>query len=99
MIEFLGALGAVAIEWDEERETYISGKAIYHPSDPEEAQEFCWHKSDSELPSMDALQLVSLLHKRKLLDIDKITVSRERCTLFTKNSIKKHFRKMNSTTC
>jgi uncharacterized protein YjfI (DUF2170 family) len=74
--EFLGALGAESIEWREENDRLISGVAIYDKSDPEEIQEFCWHTSESKVPSMNVLNLAKLLNVKKLLNIDKISVTR-----------------------
>ena len=81
LIEFLGALGAESIEWDQEINNYISGKVIYDKTDPEEMQFFCWHKSETEAPSNSAYNLASLLNKNKLLSIDQITISRKELRL------------------
>lgn len=81
LTEFLGALGAESIEWDQEINNYISGKVIYDKADPEEIQYFCWHKSETEVPSNPAYNLVSLLNKNKLLSIDQITISRKELRL------------------
>ena len=77
LTEFLGALGAEHIEWNDEAVNYISGIVIYDKNDPEEIQEFCWHTSENNVPSLNALKLVKLLNNKKLLSIDKITVTKE----------------------
>ncbi|MDH5389195.1 MAG: hypothetical protein OEY06_12215 [Gammaproteobacteria bacterium] len=81
LTEFLGALGAESIEWHEETENFISGRVIYDKDDPEEIQDFCWHKGEEETPSTNALKLVKLLNKKKLLSIDQISVTKEELRL------------------
>ena len=81
LTEFLGALGAESIAWDQEINNFISGKVIYDKTDPEEIQCFCWHKSETEVPSNSAYKLASLLNKNKLLSIDQITISRKELRL------------------
>ena len=77
LTEFLGALGAVRIEWHEESENFISGRVIYDKIDLEEIQNFCWHAGEEKTPSTQVFELVKLLNKKKLLSIDQISVSRE----------------------
>ena len=74
--EFLGALGAVELAWDQEIETSISGRVIYEQDDPEEVQDFIWHKREVDVPKSSVLNLARLLKRDNLLSIDKITVSR-----------------------
>ncbi len=74
--EFLGSLGAIDIRWLEETDEKISGIVIYEPDDPEEIQEFIWHKSETSVPNKDILNLVKLIHTQKLLSIDQIKVTR-----------------------
>jgi len=74
--EFLGALGAVEIQWHEETDDKISGTVIYEVNDPEEKQDFVWHKSEKDMPDQDVFNLVKLIHKDKLLSIDQIKVTR-----------------------
>ncbi len=74
--EFLGALGAVEIQWIEESDDKISGTVIYEANDPEEKQDFVWHKSESDMPDQDVVNLVKLINKDKLLSIDQIKVTR-----------------------
>lgn len=74
--EFLGALGAVKIFWHEETVDKISGTVFYEPNGPEERQDFVWHVSEKDVPNQHALDLAKLLHKQKLLSIDKISVTR-----------------------
>ena len=74
--EFLGALGAVEIQWLKETDDEISGTVIYEINDPEEKQDFVWHKSENDMPDQDVVNLVKLIHKDKLLSIDQIKVTR-----------------------
>ena len=77
LTEFLSTLGSLEIRWYEENDNYISGTLIYDLEDPDETQEFCWHKSEHELPSEKVYNLTMLLNKNSLLDIDKIKISRD----------------------
>jgi len=77
LTEFLGALGAESIEWQEETDGFVSGRVIYDKNDPEETQEFCWHKGENEVPNENVLNLAKLIKRHKLLSIDKIIVKRE----------------------
>jgi len=77
LTEFLGALGAEKIEWLEESANLISGKVVYDHTDPEEVQDFCWHKSESEVPDDTVLNLIRLINNNSLLSIDKLIISRE----------------------
>lgn len=74
--EYLGALGASEIRWQEEAADRISGTVIYEVDDPEETQDFVWHKSEKDVPSLAVLNLVKLIRKRNLLSIDKLVVTR-----------------------
>tara|TARA_B100000989_G_C19383474_1_gene402633 strand:+ start:303 stop:695 length:393 start_codon:yes stop_codon:yes gene_type:complete len=75
--EFLGALGAREIHWEEETESSISGTVIYEPGVPDEAQNFIWWIQESEVPSSEVKELASLIKEQNLLSIDQIRVSRE----------------------
>ena len=77
LTEFLGALGAESIEWNEEADNFISGRVIYDENDPGEIQDFCWHKSEKEVPNASVLALARLLNERKLLGIDQIVVTQK----------------------
>ena len=77
LTEYLSALGAVDILWHKELDDYISGTAVYDLNDPEETQDFCWHKSEQEVPDNIICNMVSLLKNNNFLDSDKIKVSRE----------------------
>jgi len=74
--EFLGALGAVKIEWHQENEAHISGTVIYEKNDPEEVQDFIWYKQESEVPDLETFNLTKLIRSKKLLHIDQLTVTR-----------------------
>ena len=58
--EFLGALGAIEIRWQEETGGKIKGTVIYEPGDPEETQDFVWHVSESDAPNQNVLELAKL---------------------------------------
>lgn len=81
LTEFLGALGAESIEWQEETDNFISGRVIYDKNDPEEMQDFCWHVSEEKAPNSQVLKLAKLLNNKKLLSIDQISVTREELRL------------------
>ncbi len=74
--EFLGALGVIRIDWKGESEKSISGTVIYELNDPEEMQDFIWHIEESNAPKEEIHILAALLNEQKLLDVDKIKVSR-----------------------
>ena len=74
--EFLGALGAKSIHWQEESDSSIAGTIIYKIDDPEEIQEFIWHIQESEVPPEEVRALTELLCEKGLLSIDQIKVSR-----------------------
>jgi len=74
--EYLGALGASEIRWQEEATDKISGTVIYEIGDPEETQDFVWHKSEKDVPSLEVLNLARLIRKHNLLSIDQLTVTR-----------------------
>lgn len=90
---FLGALGAEAIEWKEETESLISGIVIYVTNDPEEIQEFCWHKREDEVPSNYVINLAKLIKDNNLLSIDKIIITRNELRLLYNNSYNLNFQK------
>lgn len=77
LIEFLGALGAEAIQWQEEKESYVSGRVIYELNDPNETQDFCWHLQAKNVPSSELKNLAKLIRDKKLLSIDQIKVTKE----------------------
>lgn len=74
--EFLGALGAKNIHWQEESDSSIAGTVIYEIDDPEEVQEFIWRIQESEVPPEEVRTLAELLYEKDLLSIDQIKVSR-----------------------
>jgi hypothetical protein len=51
----------------------ISGTAIYDQSDPEEMQEFIWHKTENEVPSTELNILIEKIVAEKWHNGDKIT--------------------------
>ena len=77
LTEFLGALGAARVVFKLEKDDAISGTVIYKPNDPEECQDFCWHASESDVPSAPVCRLAALINRRHLLSIDNLTVTRE----------------------
>ena len=48
---YLKLYGVEKIELTNETVDFISGIAIYDENDPEERQEFIWHKSEKQVPS------------------------------------------------
>lgn len=88
---FLGALGAEVIEWKDEMESYISGVVIYEKNNPEETQEFCWHKREDEVPSDQVLNLAKLIKDNNLLSIDKIIITRKELRLKYNNNFNLNF--------
>jgi hypothetical protein len=73
---FLGAFGEVVVITTIEPDR-ISGTVIYQPDDPEEQQEFCWHASETNLPSESTYRLACLIKEQNLLNIDRIVPSRD----------------------
>ncbi|NVJ67196.1 MAG: hypothetical protein HWE16_11970 [Gammaproteobacteria bacterium] len=78
LTEFLGALGAIEIQWKNTFKSSISGIVIYEHDDPEETQEFIWHTTESQVPDYKVLMLVEILHKQQLLDIDRINIPKNK---------------------
>ena len=74
LIEFLGALGAENIKWQDENDHFISGIVIYDSNNPEETQEFYWHVTEREAPGIQVLELAKLLRKNSFLSIDQIKI-------------------------
>ena len=82
--EFLGALGVIEITWTEVYENFIAGIAHFEPAthlpyydtEEDDQQDFCWHKSDKELPGIALFRLVTLINRNRLLKSDKIKVTR-----------------------
>ena len=83
---FLGALGAHEVMFREEQLDRISGTVIYDPVDPEDQQDFVWQVFEQDVPPEDVYRLVKLIHERELLDIDKLTVSRDELRRLFKES-------------
>ena len=77
LIEFLGALGAVDILWQQATDNLISGTVVYDKDNPEETQAFCWNLSERDVPDISVYNLAALLNKEKLLNIDKIKTTKE----------------------
>ena len=77
LTEFLGALGAVDILWQQETDNTISGTVVYEKDTPEERQDFIWHLSEVNTPNVNIYNLAALLNKKRLLNIDQIKTTRE----------------------
>ncbi len=77
LLQFLGTLGAIKIEWNEEKTDFISGRVIYDFHDPDEYQDFCWQKTEVDVPSETVLNLAKLINEKRLLSIDKIIINTE----------------------
>ncbi len=61
------------IELTNETLDSISGIAIYDESDPEERQEFIWHKPEKEIPSPELNILIEKIVTEKWHNGDKIS--------------------------
>ena len=61
------------IELTNETLESISGIAIYDEKDPDERQEFIWHKSEKEIPSPELNILIEKIVAEKWHNGDKIT--------------------------
>jgi len=77
LAEFFGALGVLEVRYLQVADTFVSGTAVYDPSDPEEHQDFRWFTSSSDAPSPEATQLMGLIRDGGLLHSDKLLVSRQ----------------------
>ena len=65
------------IEVIDERVDSIRGIAIYDESDPEERQEFIWHKSENKIPSSELIILIEKIVTEKWHNGDKISADIE----------------------
>lgn len=76
--DFLGALGAQSIDYTIIEDKLIEGFVTYDLSnlDPEGKQGFRWKAGESDVPSRIVLDLINVIHQDKLLDIDRLTVSK-----------------------
>lgn len=70
---YLKLYGVEKIELTNETVDSISGIAIYDESDPEERQEFIWHKTESEVPSAELNILIEKIVAEKWHNGDKIS--------------------------
>lgn len=69
---YLKLYGVERIELTNETADSISGIAIYDQSDPEERQEFIWHKTENEVPSAELNILIEKIVAEKWHNGDKI---------------------------
>ena len=60
----------------EETKDYLIGKLIY-PDDSEDSEEVRWNCKKDNTPSSLCFQIISLINKNNLLEIDKIKLSRK----------------------
>ena len=70
---YLKLFGVEKIKLTNENVDSISGIAIYDENDPEERQEFIWHKSKKEVPSPELNILIKKIVEEKWHNGDKIT--------------------------
>ena len=70
---YLKLYGVEKIKLTNETADSISGIAIYDENDPEEKQEFIWHKSEKEIPSPELNILIEKIVAEKWHNGDKIT--------------------------
>lgn len=69
---YLKLFGVEKIELINKTVDSISGIAIYDENDPEERQEFIWHKSEKEVPSAELNILIEKIVAEKWHNGDKI---------------------------
>ena len=72
--EFLGALGAVRIQWGEVLEDRIYGTVLYDELAQEERQDFVWHMREDQVPSDAVTCLLKHIRLHNLMSIDKLTL-------------------------
>ena len=77
LADFLGALGAQEIRHLQVTPAAISGTVVYHPSDPEETQDFRWSIPPIAAPSPAVIRLIGLIRSSGLLHSDKLVVPRQ----------------------
>jgi hypothetical protein len=70
---YLKLYGVEKIELTNETVESINGIAIYDENDPEERQEFIWHKSEKEIPSPELKILIEKIVAEKWHNGDKIS--------------------------
>lgn len=82
LTEFLGALGAKSISFVTVEDDLISGTVHFDPSrfatlddELDYKQDFCWHMSEGGVPNEKVFNLARLVHRKRLLDIDRLIVS------------------------
>ncbi|MFD1015683.1 hypothetical protein [Winogradskyella rapida] len=63
---FLKLYGVEKIELIKEKVDSISGIAIYDESNPEEIQEFIWHKSENQVPDTELCILIDKIVAKKM---------------------------------
>ena len=73
LLSYLKLYGVEKIELINETSNSISGISIYDESDPEERQEFIWHKSEDEVPSSELNILIEKIVAEKWHNGDKIS--------------------------
>tara|TARA_B110000114_G_C14973390_1_gene349435 strand:+ start:71 stop:448 length:378 start_codon:yes stop_codon:yes gene_type:complete len=70
---YLKLYGVERIELIDKSVDSISGIAIYDENDPEERQEFIWHKSEKQVPSPELNILIEKIVAEKWHNGDKIS--------------------------
>ena len=70
---YLKLYGVERIELIDKSVDSISGIAIYDENDPEERQEFIWHKSEKQVPSPELNILIEKIVEEKWHNGDKIS--------------------------
>jgi hypothetical protein len=71
---FLRALGAVLISWGKVEQDKIYGTVVYDLTDPEDRQDFVWHRTEENVPSGDVRKLIQYLSDNHFIDSDRITI-------------------------
>jgi hypothetical protein len=82
LTEFLGALGAESLTFTNIVNETISGTVHYRQRFDDEdeedlRQDFRWHMTEENVPSINVFKLIELIHQQNLLDIDQLIISSE----------------------
>ncbi len=74
---YLKLFGVEKIDLIKETADFINGIAIYDENDPEESQEFVWHKTEKDVPSAQLNNLIDKIAMNKWHNGDKISTQIE----------------------
>lgn len=74
---FLSALGAAEVKFSHVSDVLIEGTVIYVEDDPEERQDFSWTATENDAPPKRVMEIVKVIQKENLIDIDRLRVSED----------------------